>query len=80
MIVIFAFGYNEIIELIRDYCYIELIQIITAFRHNKLTTLNNIDHSHQLIDAFDHQQIFVAYINKNSKISLIFQEECRIFC
>jgi hypothetical protein len=81
LIVICAFGYNEIIELIKIFCHIgELIQIITAFHHNKLTKLNNINHSHQLIDAYDHQKIIVAYINKNSKISLIFQEEKRIFC
>jgi hypothetical protein len=80
LIFICIFGFNKIIEPITVFCHIELIQIIMAFHHNNLTMLNNINHSHQLIDAFDHQKIFVAYINKNSKISLIFQEKCRIFC
>ncbi len=48
LIVICTFGYNEIIEL---------IQIIMAFCHNELTMLNNINHPHKLIDAFDHQGV-----------------------
>jgi hypothetical protein len=34
----------------------------------------------KLIDAFNHQQLIVTYVNTNSKISLIFREECRTFC
>jgi hypothetical protein len=34
----------------------------------------------KLIDAFDHHQLIVTYVNTNSKISLIFGEECRTFC
>jgi hypothetical protein len=34
----------------------------------------------KLIDAFNHQQFIVAYVNTNSKISVIFGEDCRTFC
>ena len=33
----------------------------------------------KLIDAVDHQQLIVTYLNTNSKIFLIFGEECRTF-
>jgi hypothetical protein len=34
----------------------------------------------KLIDAFDHQQLIVTYVNTNFKISLIFGEERQTFC
>jgi hypothetical protein len=35
---------------------------------------------HKLISASRHQQLIVAYVNTNSKISLYFCKDCRIFC
>ena len=46
--------------------------VICAFDLNKLI---------KLISASRHQQLIVAYVNMNSKICLIFREECfRTFC
>ena len=33
-----------------------------------------------LIDAFDHQQLIVVYVNTNPIRSLFFGEECSAFC
>ena len=45
--------------------------VICTFGLNKLI---------KLISASRHQQLSVAYVNINSKIFLIFEEECRTFC
>ena len=45
--------------------------VICAFGLNELI---------KLISASRHQQLIVAYVKTNSKIYLIFGEECRTFC
>ena len=47
------------------------LNVICAFGLNELI---------KLISASRHQQLIVAYVKTNSKIYLIFGEECRTFC
>jgi len=61
-----------------------IVDLISTKRASKLIVISafslNLNKLIKLISASHHQQLIVAYANTNSKIYLIFGEECRTFC